>query len=108
MVSWFGPQNQVGNSLSVAPQNRREDESARDTRQDLAACFAWKQVGLGFPSLASRLAEARLRVVHVAWSRRLRQDEAEDGRVDATGCVGPFYPKIIIFYVLGPRGIVVS
>jgi hypothetical protein len=28
-----------------------------DTRQDLAACFAWKQVGLGFPSLTSRLAE---------------------------------------------------
>jgi hypothetical protein len=26
MVSWFGPQNQVGYSLSVAPQNRWEDE----------------------------------------------------------------------------------
>jgi hypothetical protein len=26
--------------------------SAWDTRQDLAACFAWKQVWLGFPSLA--------------------------------------------------------
>jgi hypothetical protein len=25
-VSWFGPQNQVGYGLSVAPQNRREDE----------------------------------------------------------------------------------
>jgi hypothetical protein len=25
---------------------------AWDTRQDLAACFAWKQVWLGFPSLA--------------------------------------------------------
>jgi hypothetical protein len=25
--------------------------SARDTRQDLAACLAWKQVWLGFPSL---------------------------------------------------------
>jgi hypothetical protein len=30
-----------------------------DTHRDLAACFAWKQVGLGFPSLASRLAKAR-------------------------------------------------
>jgi hypothetical protein len=37
-----------------------------DTRKDLAACFAWKQVRLGFPSLASRLAETRWRVVHVA------------------------------------------
>jgi hypothetical protein len=26
MISWFGPQNQAGYSLSVAPQNRWEDE----------------------------------------------------------------------------------
>jgi hypothetical protein len=26
--------------------------SARDTRRDLVSCFAWKQVSLGFPSLA--------------------------------------------------------
>jgi hypothetical protein len=26
--------------------------SARDTRRDLAACLAWKQVWVGFPSLA--------------------------------------------------------
>jgi hypothetical protein len=25
MVSWFGPQNHVGFSLSVAPQNRRRE-----------------------------------------------------------------------------------
>jgi hypothetical protein len=31
--------------------------SARDTRQDLAACFTSKQVWLWFPSLALRLAE---------------------------------------------------
>jgi hypothetical protein len=29
------------------------------TRRDLAACSFWKQVGLGFPSLASRLVETR-------------------------------------------------
>jgi hypothetical protein len=29
-----------------------------DTHRDLAACFMWKQVGLGFFSLASRLVEA--------------------------------------------------
>jgi hypothetical protein len=32
-----------------------------DMRQDLAACFAWKQVGQGFPSLGSRLVEVRRR-----------------------------------------------
>jgi hypothetical protein len=30
--------------------------------------------------------------------------EAEDGRFDATGCVGPFYHKITVFYVLERRG----
>jgi hypothetical protein len=30
-------------------------KTAWDTRQDLAACFVWKQVGLEFPSLISRL-----------------------------------------------------
>jgi hypothetical protein len=29
-----------------------EGRSAWDTRRDLAACLAWKQVWLGFPSLA--------------------------------------------------------
>jgi hypothetical protein len=28
MVSYFGPENQVGDDLSVAPQNRREDVTA--------------------------------------------------------------------------------
>jgi hypothetical protein len=47
------------------------------------------------------------RVVHVAPSRRLRRRQVEDGRVDATGCVGPCYPTFAVFNVLGPRGIVV-
>jgi hypothetical protein len=43
-VFWFVPQNQAGLGLSVAPQNRWEDTMVWDTRRDLAACFAWKQV----------------------------------------------------------------
>jgi hypothetical protein len=34
----------------------------------------------------------------------LRQDEIEDGRVDVTDCIRPFYPKIIILYVLDTMG----
>jgi hypothetical protein len=56
-VSWFGPQNHVGYDLSVAPKTRQESD-VWDTRQDLAAWFTWKQVGLEFPSLTSRLVEA--------------------------------------------------
>jgi hypothetical protein len=79
----------------------------RDKRQDLAACFIWKQVALGFPSLASRLAEARRRVVHVTSSRRLRRNQLEDGWIDTTGCIRYCYPYFIIFYVLYHRDIVV-
>jgi hypothetical protein len=81
--------------------------SARDTRQDLTACLTSKQVWVGFPSLARRLAEARLRVVHVAPSRRLCRRQAEAGQVDATGYVGPCYPCFVVFLLLGPRGVVV-
>jgi hypothetical protein len=46
-------------------------------------------------------------VVHVVSSWRLHREEAKDGRVDMTGCAGPFYTKIAVSSVLGPRGIVV-
>jgi hypothetical protein len=75
-----------------------------DTCRDLAACFGVKQVGLEFPTPASRLVNARWWVVHVTSSPRLCRDEAEDGRVDAMNYVGSFYHKITVFYVLGHRG----
>jgi hypothetical protein len=50
-----------------------------------------------FSQFASKLAEARCRVVHVALSRRLRRDQVEDGRVNVMDCVGAFYPKIAVF-----------
>jgi hypothetical protein len=37
----------------------------------------------------------------------LRRRQVEDGRVDAMGCVRPYYPTFVVFNVLGPRGIVV-
>jgi hypothetical protein len=76
-------------------------------RRDLAACIAWKQVVLWFLSLVSRLAEARRRVVHVAPSWRLCRNQVDDGRVDAMGCVGSCYAYFAVFFVLGPRGIIV-
>jgi hypothetical protein len=41
IVSWFGPKKQAGYSLLVVPQNWQWMKTARDTHQDLAACFAW-------------------------------------------------------------------
>jgi hypothetical protein len=44
-------------------------------------------------------------MVHVTSSQRSHEVKAEDGWVDATGCIGAFYPKIVVFIVLGPKGI---
>jgi hypothetical protein len=76
-------------------------------RQDLAACFTWKQVRIGFPSMASRLAEVRRRVVHVVSSERWHRVQTEDGWVNAIDCIGRCYPYFIVFVVLDPRGILV-
>jgi hypothetical protein len=53
-------------------------KTARDTHRDLAACFTWKRVGLGFSCLASRLAEARhgwecAIITEVTWKWSKRQ-----------------------------------
>jgi hypothetical protein len=43
-------------------------------------------------------------MAHVASSWRFREDEAEDGQVDAMGCIGLFYTNFAIFFVLGHKG----
>jgi hypothetical protein len=83
-VSWFGPQNQPGFGLSVAPQNQQREDGVGHTSRS-----GEKQVVLGFPNLASRLVEAQQRVVHMAPSQSLRQNQVEDGRVKAMGYIGP-------------------
>jgi hypothetical protein len=96
--SWFSPQNQAGYGLSVAQQNRREGDDVRHASRSsglLRVDVSQARV----PQFTSRLAEERLRVVHVAPSRRFCRIQAEDGWVDAVGCIGPFYPRIIIFCI---------
>jgi hypothetical protein len=51
--------------------------TVRDTHRELMACFAWKQVGLRFPSFSSKLAGEQRRVVHMASSRRSRGSESK-------------------------------
>jgi hypothetical protein len=88
MAWWFGPQNYHGGFLFWVskPSGRRfvglrikidvRMKTVRDTCQDLAACFAWKRVRLGFSSLALRLVEVRY-----GWCTWLHRDEVEDKRV---------------------------
>jgi hypothetical protein len=103
-VSWFGPQNQVGFGLSVAPQNRREDEDGvRHTSRSSGLLYqeaSWARVS----QFASKLAEERWRVVHVASSWRSQGDKDDDGRVDAMDCIKLLYPNFVLFFVLGHKG----
>jgi hypothetical protein len=43
-------------------------------------------------------------MVHVASSQRSHGEEAEDGCVDAMGCIRLFYANFAIFIVLGHKG----
>jgi hypothetical protein len=57
-VSWFGPQNQVGGGLLICtskPMSRWR--RCEKTRRHSTSCFVMKQVGLRFPSFASKLAK---------------------------------------------------
>jgi hypothetical protein len=104
IVSWFGPQNQVGCGLLVAPQNQREDEDG----------VGHASRSSGLLHLKASLARVSLYILntgrgvvwmgHVASSRRSRGDEAEDGRVIAMGCIRLFYPNFAISVVLGHKG----
>jgi hypothetical protein len=47
-------------------------------------------------------------MIHMESSWRSCEVEAEDGLVDAMGCIRVFYPNFAIFIVLGPRGNLVS
>jgi hypothetical protein len=94
MVSWFGPQNQVGYGLSVAPQNRREDEdnAGHTSRSSDLLCLHASQARVSQSSL--KIGGDTARMVHVASLWRSRGVEAEDGWIDAMGCIGLFYPTL--------------
>jgi hypothetical protein len=111
-ISWFGPQNQVRGGLSVCASKLMSGwRRCEDTRQHPVTCFIMKQVGLGFPSFASKLVKERQRVVHVASSWRLHESEGKDDRFDGVGCdaveVGPNYPSLDVIFLLAHRGILV-
>jgi hypothetical protein len=110
--SWFGPQNHVDGGLSVcASKLMSGSRQCEHTRQHPVACFVVKQVGLGFPSFASKLAKEGRRVVHVASLRRSRGSEAKDNWFDGVGSsaaeVGPNYPSLDVILLSAHRSILV-
>jgi hypothetical protein len=103
-VSWFGPQTQVSYGLSVAPQNRWEDKdgAGHTSRSSGLLRLEASRARVSYSSLMTGGGTAQM--VHVASSWRSLEDEAEDGRVDAMGCMRLFYPNVVIFVVLGHKG----
>jgi hypothetical protein len=59
-LRWFLDLGLKTKQTSVCQLHHRTDggRSAWDTRRNLVTCFTWKQVELGFSSLASRLVDA--------------------------------------------------
>jgi hypothetical protein len=80
-------------------------------RRHPVACFIVKQVGLGFSSFTSKLAEEQWQVMHMASSRKSHESEAKDDRFDGIGCgaveVGPNYTSLVVIFLLAHRGILV-
>jgi hypothetical protein len=106
-VSWFEPQNQAGFGLLVAPQNRWEFEDGVGHASRYRGLVHVEASQSRVFSLALRMAEAQRWVVHMALLPRPREDQVEDGWVNAMGCIRRFYPNFSVFYVLGTRGILV-
>jgi hypothetical protein len=71
MFSWFGPQNQAGDGLSGAPQNRWEDEDGvrHASRSSGLLCMEASRVRVSHFGLKSVGGTAWM--VHVASSHRL-------------------------------------
>lgn len=76
-VSWFGPQNQVGYSLSVASQNRREDEDGAGHASKSSGLLRAEASRARVSQSGLKTGRGAARVVHVAPSRRSRGSEAE-------------------------------
>jgi hypothetical protein len=93
-----------GYDLSVAPQNRQEDEDNTGHASRYSGL-------LRLEASRARVSQSNLKtdggtawMVHVASSQRSCEDEAKDRRVNATGCIGLFYPNFVVFVVFGHNG----
>jgi hypothetical protein len=93
--------------LSIAPQNRWEDEDDTGHVSRSSGLLRVKASQVRVFQYNLKTGGSATQMVHVTSSWRLCPVEAEDGRIDATDCVGSFYPNFVIFTVLGLRGILV-
>jgi hypothetical protein len=94
-VSRFGPQNQVGYGLLVAPQNQQEDEDGAGHTSRSSGLLHLKVSWARVSQSSLKTGGGMARMVHVASSRWSRGDEAEYGQVDAMGYIGLSIPTLL-------------
>jgi hypothetical protein len=94
----------VGYGLSVAPQNRREDEDGVGHTSRYSGLLHVKASQTRIFQSSLKTGRGAARMVHVASSWRSREDEAEDGWIETTGCIRLFYPNFTVFIVLCHKG----
>jgi hypothetical protein len=93
------PQNQVGYGLSVASQNRWEDEDGTGHTSRSSGLFYLEASLVRIFQSSLKTGGGAAHMVHVASSQRSRGEEVEDGQVDAMGCIRFFYHNFAIFIV---------
>jgi hypothetical protein len=87
----------VGHGLSVTTQNRREDKDGMG-HVSRCSCLLRLEASRARVSQSSvKTGGGATRMVHVVSSWRLCGDKIEDERVNATGCIGFFYPPTLSF-----------
>jgi hypothetical protein len=106
-VSWFGPQNQVGCGLSVALPNRWGNEDGAGYASRSSGLFHVEVSWAKFSQSGLKTVEGATWMMHVASSRRLRRDQAEDECVGVMDCIESCYPCFAVFFVLSLRGVLV-
>jgi hypothetical protein len=79
VVSWFGPQNQAGYGLSVAPQNRREDEDGAEHASRSGGLLRLEVSWARVCQSGLKTGVSTTRMVHEISSWRSHGDQIEDG-----------------------------
>jgi hypothetical protein len=93
----------VGYGLSVVIQNRWEDKDDVGHTSRSSGLLRLKVSRARVSQSSLKTGGGTAWMLHVTSSRRSRGDEAEDVRVDATGCIRLFYPNFVIFVVLSHK-----
>jgi hypothetical protein len=80
-------QNQVDYGLSIAPQNRREDEDDTGHMSRSSGLLYMEASRARVFQSGLKTGGGTVRMVHMALSRMLHRVEVKDGRVDVMGYI---------------------